>query len=332
MSPTKSTRIAIIGAGMAGAVLARRLTSCGNVTVFEKSRGVGGRMATRRTPQGYFDHGAPYLTITSPEFQEFLVPFIESAVLQPWCPRQTSLDAATGTQTPDRPSAATLWVGCPGMNALAKALLQEQDLRISTHITQLDFDRGWSLLDSQGQTHGPFDWVISTAPGPQTAALLPKDCSFYRAVGQRKMTACYALMLGLEHAPEVDWDVLHLHNATIQWMAQDQSKPGRPDSAHLLIHASHAWSETKVDAPMDDVLNEMLAETQRLISTPLPPVTHQALHRWRYARPLSRSPMLLMDVQKKLAVAGDWCGGGSVESAFQSAHQLVRALTEVIDV
>jgi renalase len=42
-------RVAVIGAGIAGAACAGALQGCGvDVTMFDKSRGVGGRMSTRR--------------------------------------------------------------------------------------------------------------------------------------------------------------------------------------------------------------------------------------------------------------------------------------------
>ena len=48
-----SRHIAIIGAGIAGVTAARTLLQAGHrVTLIEKSRGVGGRMSTRRTEFG----------------------------------------------------------------------------------------------------------------------------------------------------------------------------------------------------------------------------------------------------------------------------------------
>jgi len=56
-------KVAIIGAGLAGAFCARALAEAGRrVCVFEKSGGTGGRLSTRRSAAGEFDHGAQYLT------------------------------------------------------------------------------------------------------------------------------------------------------------------------------------------------------------------------------------------------------------------------------
>ena len=68
------TRIAVVGAGMSGLVVARRLAAFGNVRVFEKSRGPGGRMLTRYADAFEFDHGAQYFTARSNAFQAFCSP------------------------------------------------------------------------------------------------------------------------------------------------------------------------------------------------------------------------------------------------------------------
>jgi hypothetical protein len=58
MSRTQTPRhYAIVGAGMAGVACARTpLQASHRVTVFEKSPGAGGRMATRETPPGGIVH------------------------------------------------------------------------------------------------------------------------------------------------------------------------------------------------------------------------------------------------------------------------------------
>jgi renalase len=62
-------RVAVIGAGIAGLAAAQRLKRSGAVvTLFEKSREVGGRMATRRIDDLQFDHGAQYFTATGDGF------------------------------------------------------------------------------------------------------------------------------------------------------------------------------------------------------------------------------------------------------------------------
>ena len=54
-----SRKVVIIGAGAAGLTCAKQLIKSGfKVSIFEKSRGLGGRMASRRIENGIFNHGA----------------------------------------------------------------------------------------------------------------------------------------------------------------------------------------------------------------------------------------------------------------------------------
>ena len=67
---TVPLHVAVVGGGMAGVVCARTLVQAGHrVTLFEKSREFGGRMATRRTEFGGFDHGAQYFTVRDARFE-----------------------------------------------------------------------------------------------------------------------------------------------------------------------------------------------------------------------------------------------------------------------
>ena len=69
----ESKHIAIVGAGMAAIACARTLVQAGHqVSVFEKSHGLGGRMSTRNSPFGTFDHGAQYFTVRDARFQQAL--------------------------------------------------------------------------------------------------------------------------------------------------------------------------------------------------------------------------------------------------------------------
>ncbi len=66
----KNKKIAVIGAGMAGITIARKLAQNNKVIIFDKARGIGGRMATRRIGDYHFDHGAQYFTAKNSDFKE----------------------------------------------------------------------------------------------------------------------------------------------------------------------------------------------------------------------------------------------------------------------
>ena len=78
------TRVAVIGAGLSGLVAAGQLRKCSDVEVFEKSRGFGGRMATRYGADFEFDHGAQFFTARSAAFKDFLEPLVAHEIVACW--------------------------------------------------------------------------------------------------------------------------------------------------------------------------------------------------------------------------------------------------------
>ena len=110
-------KVAVIGAGISGLMCARTLVDHGfPVTLFEKSRGVGGRMATRRTHDGLrFDHGAQYFTVRDGRFRRYVESWIEDGIVEPWRGRIVVLDSGT---IKEEKMGADRFVAVPGMNAM----------------------------------------------------------------------------------------------------------------------------------------------------------------------------------------------------------------------
>lgn len=148
---------AIIGAGMAGISAARTLLQAGHrVSVFEKSRGAGGRMATRETPFGNFDHGAQYFTVRDPRFELALsaVPGTRD-VFKAWSANAVRvLDTQGRVVEAALPSREFHHVGTPGMNALvrhwAQPLLDSGSLHLNVQVHRLARD---SLNPQRWQVH-----------------------------------------------------------------------------------------------------------------------------------------------------------------------------------
>lgn len=310
-------KIAIIGAGLSGLTLANRLADVHDVTVFEKARGPGGRMSTRRAAPFAFDHGAQYFTAESPLFQSFLKDLEDRDLLAAW-PGEIVLTG--GARVSDKPK----FVAKPGMNAICKALAEPVDLRTQVHVERLiKLAEGWQLSAKDGGSHGPFDWVISTAPAEQSAALLPATFAGQNVLGDVEMYGCFALMLGFERPLEVDWQALKSGVPPIGWMAVDSEKPGRSGPCAVLIQSDNAWAEAHLEDNPEQVIAVLLSAGSELAGVDLTPATHQVLHRWRYAStPKPAGMPFLIDEDQHLAACGDWCPGSKVEAAFLSASAL----------
>ncbi len=153
--------IAIIGAGISGLTAANILKNDAKVTVFEKSRGVGGRMATRRAEPFCFDHGAQFFKARTEAFQSFIKPMLDQGIIQIWNARfaEFKQNKLINKITLDN---EYHYVGVPGMNAIAKYLARDIDVRVRTKIIAIQNHGKWHLINELGECVGIFDWVIST--------------------------------------------------------------------------------------------------------------------------------------------------------------------------
>ena len=200
-------RVAIIGAGLAGLVVALQLNRKADITVFEKSRGVGGRMATRYDADFEFDHGAQFFTARSPEFQQFLRPLIDAGVVANWPASFVELRGNTVTAARRWDDAYPHFVGTPRMNAIGKHLARGLDVRLQTRVGAIEKSaQGWQLRGDSQAKLGLFDWVVLTAPAAQAAALGGGIRNLDAASAASSMRACFALLMGFEDQLALDWD------------------------------------------------------------------------------------------------------------------------------
>lgn len=322
------TSIAVIGAGLSGLVVARRLQALAEVTVFEKSRGAGGRMASRYAGEFEFDHGAQFFTARTEPFRAFLQPLIDVGAVADWQAEFAEFDGRNMTTSRSWGGDYPHFVGAPRMNRIGKVLSADLDIVFETTIASVAREHGgWRLTDSGGQRHGPFDWVVVTAPAPQTAALARGFPELVHFCGERRMLGCFALMLGYKRSIDLPWQAALVRNADISWISVNSSKPGRKPPFTLVIHSTNAWADAHIDDDIDEVLGHMLQEASMVIGKDLAHADHRQVQRWRYANMARQSgPHFFINSEDRLAACGDWCLRGRIEAAFTSANELAKAL------
>lgn len=319
--------IAIIGAGIAGLTVARELSGAHRVTVFEKSRGFGGRIATRRSGDFQFDHGAQFISAQTQAFRNFLDKLQNEAVVANWPAAFVELRrnavSARRQWSDDHPH----YVGVPGMSAIGRHLAADLDVWLETPVTALARDgKGWRIYGEGQALLGAFDWVISTAPAAQTADLFAST-TLAALAGRIRMEACFALLLGFSDAPKLDWQAALVREADISWISVNSSKPGRPVEPTLVVHSTNAWANEHLDDQSEAVQQHLAAELLAVAGIDANAATFAALHRWRYANVERQTgDPYALDAELRLAACGDWFVRGRVEGAFTSATALAARL------
>jgi predicted NAD/FAD-dependent oxidoreductase len=302
-------RIAIIGAGIAGLACAQALVAQGMAPkLFDKSRGPGGRMATRRIAtaagEATFDHGARFLTARDPAFAASVAAWAAAGVVSPWP------EAGAGA-----------WTGVPGMNAIAKHMAQGLDVvpgRLVRGITRRNGH--WHVLGDDGED-GPFDAALVALPAEQAATLLGlQDLAMARTAVAARSQPCWAAMFAFG-APLPGPGVLR-ERGIIAWAARESARPGRTGPEAWTVHAAPEWSATQLEEQPGAIADALLAALGKATGTrDLRPIAATA-HRWRFALPASGAYGALWDPVRALGACGDWLLGPSVEEAWLSGRKL----------
>ncbi|MCR9293224.1 MAG: FAD-dependent oxidoreductase [bacterium] len=317
--------VAVIGAGMAGSLAARTLADAGlSVTVFEKSRGAGGRMATRRTDFGRFDHGAQYFTARDAGFRRLVRSWVDQQLVREWNARIVSFDGPTSFDV--RARSTQRFVGVPGMNAIPKHLIhgavaRGANLHVETQVEGLQkAGSQWLLRDADGHELGAFDRVLVSAPAAQSARILACDDELHSQLLQLPMNPCWAVMLSLEKPLSTDWDAAFVNFGLLRWIARNRTKPGRESSLETVtLHANPEWSRENLKQPQDWIAQQLFDEFQRVTGLAIDTPVHLEAHRWRYSIPLkAASRRCLVNRDGTLLACGDWAAEPRVEGAFLS--------------
>ncbi len=330
-------KIAIIGAGISGLTLANDLLSAHDIKVFEKSRGPGGRLASKRVAtddsKESVDMGAQYFTCRGSAFATFLDQHIRpNKAVSAWhCNLKQEISGGQWRSF----EAETRYVGYPRMSALTRQLAMDIDILTNSRITAISGTPGkWWLTDENNALHGYFDCVLITTPAEQLMDLLQasklENLVDYFDVAMHKMQPCWAIALNFDTSIGSAWTGMEPCHSAIAWMANDSSKPGRQHMGEWwTIHSTPQWAQQHVDAPADWVV-EQLSQYFRDLTLCELPVQRHLVHRWRYARPQCNSPQTrIWHPQFKIGIAGDWLSGGRVEGAFDSARRLMNAIISV---
>lgn len=339
MHHSLNNRVAIIGAGIAGATCARLLCDAGfEVEVFDKSRGVGGRMSTRRSEwtdcdglvhTAHFDHGVPGFSAYSPDFIDFVKQAHEKGVVACWRPRMFSDQDHINPET-------ELWVATPNMSAWCRDLLSDSKVTFACNIHSIKRSAsGWTLQCAEETIIKTFDAVIIAIPPLQAAALLKPHRPDWADHAQTLVQQPHWILMAVtnEGSPALNWELYRPASGPLSLIIRNDAKPQRQQTAGLInwvIHASHEWSQQHLESSKAYVEATLKASFSDTLGYPLN-WHHVSVHRWRYASDLVAKDTLcpelhLWQPELGLGVCGDAWGRGGVEGAWSSANALAARL------
>lgn len=337
--------VVVVGAGITGLVAANELADAGaGVTVLDKARSVGGRLATRRIGDARLDHGAQFFTVRSPAFRRRVDDWIERGLVTVW---------NHGFVDDGHPR----YVGAEGMNSLAKDLAASAERAGAKVMTSTlafglrpysggDEAHRWDVVIDDGTTLAA-DAVVFTCPLAQTFALLA-DVGVWKSGDEATDAAHDAIVARL--GIDLDQTLFRTqYDRTIALLATvdgptaipasggvqdgddvfsfigDNHAKGVSATPAVTFHANPEWSEAHWDDDPDANLAALEAAARPWLGDAN--IVERQLKSWRFARPRTVWPdPCWTTADGTIVVAGDAFAGPKVEGAHNSGLAAAHAL------
>lgn len=303
----------VIGGGITGLVTATILQrSRIEVTVLDKGRGIGGRLATRRIThsesiEGVFDYGTQYFSSQHPQLQPWIEDWLQQGVIKEWC----RVGEADGKRR---------FRGVEGTRGIGKYLAQNLSVRTSTKVVKLKYDDEW-LVETADRQQYRGNVLVMTPPVPQTLALLDASAialtsDLRQSLEQIKYYPCIAVLALLEKPSQIPAPGgIALENELI-WLADNHQKGISPDGYAVTLHANPKFSDAHWDCDDAEIAEKLFdAASEYFDST----VVKYQVHRWRYSLPKTfyHQPCLTLP-EMSLVMAGDAFVAPKIEGAVLS--------------
>jgi renalase len=362
-------KLAIIGAGVAGLAAARALRQRRPdlaITIYEQSRSLGGRAATRQRDGCTFDHGAQYIKAPTPELERLLTAELPADdLIDIGRPVWTFDGTGAIAQGDAAQNADPNWTYRDGLSRLGKLLGVGLDIQRETRIGSLRrlttddrrpnndqplqsvVDGRWSVVDSDGQLIGPADLVLLTPPAPQTAGILAASdldadakAALLAELAHATYRRCISLALAYDRPiARPFYALVNIDRAhPIAWLALEHAKaPDRCPPGHSLLIAQMAarWSLDHWETPADDLERLVADQVGALLGEDTRAPLWFDVQRWRYALPDSGAGFDALNAfGSGLFFAGDYTSGQgrlhlAIESGWRAASAIDRALAEL---
>ncbi|MBD1910543.1 MULTISPECIES: FAD-dependent oxidoreductase [unclassified Leptolyngbya] len=343
MVSSKPCDIAVVGAGLSGIVCAQQLQRAGySVVVVEKSRGVGGRLATRRLSGVSADHGTRYLEAQGPYTEELIPILRDRDLVKSWTEAVRHV-SATGEIKP--PGSEPYYVAPDGMNSVAKFLAEGLTVWRGQRVTALTpthSNTRWTLTLEPMPGHAILPLrvrgVVLAVPAPQAASLLEPlladglPTEMLESVQSVQFDPCITAIAvypsGTETPDDPAWNALHFDDhPSLGWLSLESRKRNTDGRRVVLLQSNGSFAQKYLEATSLEPIGRALLQEASAFLPGLEKPEALQVHRWRYARVrqgLENCPSAAVPLP--IVCAGDWCGGDNLEAALETGEAAAWAI------
>ncbi len=338
-------KIGIIGASLAGLVAGKKLGQAGHdVTVIEKTRTLGGRLATLNDGNGnIFDYGVSHFHANDPDFTSYINYLEEEKLVREWSSRFEYFDGEQLHELNPNRSPELHYSSTKGFSKIVDKLSRWVDIKSSVRaggLTHIGADRtkkrAW-MINLTDISVFECDAVILATPATEAYGILMTTQDetaarrIIRYVDEFEYDSSYTVMASYKDQEIPDWDAIECLGHNLKWIINESSKRENAD-ASLVIHSSASFARRHTETDNEQITVDILQHAaeitgERWVAQP----AHKHIHFWKYAsckNPTNEEFMELEMEEAPLALVGDYLGGNSVQSAYLSGLRLANYWNE----
>lgn len=352
------TGLLVVGAGLTGSMTTALLNKAAlplPLTVWDKARGVGGRMITHRDPSNpnlHVDMGAQYISKTREgqgdqeweDLRESLYKeLLSNKILSRFC------GPIEGIQQRFTESVVQNYVCPEGTNGIVKHFLSQSGAEVAFqhHITEVSTE-----VDGSTRTHKQrvrcttssnktqvFDGVVLTLPVPQLLSLKGDivgsiSADTHSKLSSVKYSSRYAVGLFFKEHISTSWSAKYLDDSIVRYASWDTAKRDCTlYGSSLALHSTVPFGIKRLEDNKEEVKDEIIQRATELIPG-LPQPAHSHVIRWKYSQVSAvypGSPGCVVLSHDPLVVAtGDGFSGSNFESCMRAAQATAKTLTQLV--
>ena len=303
-------KIIILGAGISGIACALSLHENFDVQIFEKSKGVGGRLCAKNTREGLFHYGAQYCTAQSSAFQNFLIENVAKYFLG----SSFDIEANSCIHTQN------FLVGVNGMHSLLKNYNKILSMHFNHRVISVDEKKKLVNFES-GHTES-YDIVISSLPLPQAQEIFETEIAH-----DATFDPCISMGMIFDGQTNNEHNAYKNINQDISWLSSSKFYNAQNNETWVLQFSPQTslemfdYSNKSLEARCDDAVKDIVEGKYTII--------HCGIFKWKFALcKRSNLEKKFVSISDDAFAIGDWNISPRIESAYISGKELGKFLTE----
>ncbi|MBA2392605.1 MAG: FAD-dependent oxidoreductase [Ktedonobacteraceae bacterium] len=339
--------VVIIGAGSSGLAAAHTLLDAGYaITIFEKSRGVGGRAATRTRAGFTYDYGANYIKPGAPASVELITKRFYTPELIDIQKPVWTFDGSQHIQEGDpTQNAEPKWSYRHGLTTLSQLMAQGLNIHLVSRVARMQqHANAWTLYDEAGESMGTFDRVLITIPANQAVPLIQASAfqqDLSATINSQLEKAHYnsqiSVLLGYTPRPKIRpyYALVNTDRAhAISWLSWEHEKnPERApaDAGLLMAQMAPQYSQEHWQVADEEIYRDVAPRVASLIDEALPTPSFTDIQRWRYSLPARKADadaLNAITLPMGLTFCGDGFVGGRIHLALEHGIKVAQQLID----